>query len=809
MRNVIVRGCFGSMVGSLLCTAAVVITPAFAQTGNQVGGLEEITVTARRTNESLLDVPVTVAVMTSEAMETRNITDLYGIAEYTPGLKLNGTLNSRNDRSQQSMIIRGMTPTFGGNVSVFIDGAPIIGSGFAEGIEDLARVEVIKGPQSATFGRSVFAGAINLVTKDPSATDYHGSVSAEVMTHDGHDIHGGIEGPIIRDKLAFRFNARNFRTDGTYVNQALPSERFGAQATDSYTLALRATPADNLSVKWFGSYYTIGDGPGGPFKSTSADFNCAAGSTGAALNYRCGEIPKFSLSRLAANDQIDVPVRNVILYNSTGRLYWPEGIPSTFTDHAGLERHVVHTHGIISYDIAPLDATFSSTTSYDDAKSVILFNVGSEDMSNVPNPNYNASTVASLQPFRGYMLYSPSHAWGWSQDVRLQGGAQSRIHWTIGGSYYRQSTSGSLGSLQQTGPVVSGTPNLSTTKTKGVYASLGYDILPNLTISVEGRYQNDKISAFSYIVPTTFTPYVTPAVAFNPLITISQNTFKPRALIQWHPTEDVMVYASYAEGGNPGGFNANLIQYNASQQQMLKDFYGVQLEILPEKIKSWELGVKGTFLDNRAQITADVYHAQWINQVISSQIAITNIPGILPTSLFTLSTNGGQTNFSGVEVEGTFRVTEELTVNGSFAYNPSTIKKYICTICRLQVTGSNDVTGKHLPAVAATTGSLGAQYTRALTDDIDGYLRVDWNYQGKIWEDETNLAWIPASSKTAVRVGVTRGNLTAEGYVTNLFDDTSWSGVQRSTDVFRPGVNDIILGLPKRRTFGLRVRASM
>src|SRR5262249_2632505 len=157
-----------------------------------------------------------------------------------------------------------------------------------------------------------------------------------------------------------------------------------------------------------------------------------------------------------------------------------------------------------------------------------------------------------------------------------------------------------------------------------------------------------------------------------------------RALIQWHPEEKVMIYASYAEGGNPGGFNGNFIQYNSTQQQLLKDLYGVQLEILPEKIKTWELGVKGTFLDNRAQITAAVYYSKWLNQVVSAQFAVFNIPGILSTSLFTASSNVGETEFKGTEIEGQFRVTPELTVNGSFAYNPSTIKKYICTICRLQ-----------------------------------------------------------------------------------------------------------------------------
>src|SRR5687768_16608964 len=120
MPKQIMRNGAVSLAGSLLCYIATGVTPVLAQA--QVAALEEIIVTARRQSERLLDVPVTVSVLTSDAMDTRGITDLYGVAEFTPGLKLNGTLNSRNDRSQQSFIMRGMTPTFAGNVSVFIDG---------------------------------------------------------------------------------------------------------------------------------------------------------------------------------------------------------------------------------------------------------------------------------------------------------------------------------------------------------------------------------------------------------------------------------------------------------------------------------------------------------------------------------------------------------------------------------------------------------------------------------------------------------------------------------------------------------------
>ncbi len=130
-------------------------------------GLGDIVVTARRREESLLQAPVTVTAFSAEAIRARDIRTLNDIAAFTPAVTITNQGGARVDRSNQTFIIRGMNPQSSNTASVFIDGAPVT-SGFVEGLDDAARVEILKGPQSAAFGRQAFAGAVNIVTKDPA-----------------------------------------------------------------------------------------------------------------------------------------------------------------------------------------------------------------------------------------------------------------------------------------------------------------------------------------------------------------------------------------------------------------------------------------------------------------------------------------------------------------------------------------------------------------------------------------------------------------------------------------------------------------
>src|SRR5207302_9916974 len=127
--------------------------------------------------------------------------------------------------SSRRLTFRGLSTSSG---AVFIDGAAYAGSG-APDVTDIARVEVLKGPQSVYFGRSTFSGAVNYVTLEPSADRFSGKASIDAYTYGGIDGSAGISGPLVRDKLAFRVHGRGYHFDGQYKNGGpTGNDRLGA-----------------------------------------------------------------------------------------------------------------------------------------------------------------------------------------------------------------------------------------------------------------------------------------------------------------------------------------------------------------------------------------------------------------------------------------------------------------------------------------------------------------------------------------------------------------------------------------------------
>src|SRR3954464_6592574 len=132
------------------------IAPTFAQQ------LEEVVVTARKQEENLMQVPLSIVAVTSQALEAANIKDPADIAALPPGLFISYSISAR--ANGRNLYFRG-DPLDAG--LTFIDGAPYGGNANPD-LNTMERVEVLVGPQSAYYGRSTFTGAVNYVTKDPA-----------------------------------------------------------------------------------------------------------------------------------------------------------------------------------------------------------------------------------------------------------------------------------------------------------------------------------------------------------------------------------------------------------------------------------------------------------------------------------------------------------------------------------------------------------------------------------------------------------------------------------------------------------------
>ena len=212
--------------------------------------LEETIVTARKRTESLQDIPLSISAIGFQEIERLGISRTIDVAKLTPGLTYNRGIGGSDIRPD----IRGITQLSGrSNVAILVDGVDmttdaLTGTGAGQlvgmGLYDLERIEVVKGPQSALFGRNAFGGAISYVTKRPSE-EFEGRVELEAAEYDTYRGKIGLSGPI-NDQLLYRVNYAHDETGGFYKH---PETRIklGKNETDSISLALQWLPNDKLS----------------------------------------------------------------------------------------------------------------------------------------------------------------------------------------------------------------------------------------------------------------------------------------------------------------------------------------------------------------------------------------------------------------------------------------------------------------------------------------------------------------------------------------------------------------------------------
>ncbi len=377
---------------AILASAPQVVS---AQDQDSAGGLEEIVVTARKRAEDILETPLAITAVTAEDLEAKGITSFNQLVESTPGVNLSNASAGagRNDRSFQQITLRGMVPssTQSTLTATFIDGVPVASPTAIASVADPARVEILKGPQAAYFGRNTFAGAINVVNKDPGDV-FGGNLLLMGGNRSNLDFTGSLHGPL-GEKFGFRLNAKFFRKDGSYQNAANPGETLGDQETRSISLLLTAKPIENLSAKLF--LMRSEDDDGAPAQGLISayemranngvvNFPAASGSSAGTIllanqsnctlngyelgrnpaiearvsrPFICGAVPGLNAARTPAqNTTTPAALINRALADPTQRIV----SPSDGVQGYGLVRTYQHAHLNIDYEFGDSGFTLSS-----------------------------------------------------------------------------------------------------------------------------------------------------------------------------------------------------------------------------------------------------------------------------------------------------------------------------------------------------------------------------------------------------------------------------------------------------------------
>lgn len=478
--------------------AVVIVSPAKWAHGQQaeveeVFELEELVVTARKVEESLQDIPLTVSAFSARQINELGVDDINRLGDFIPGLsfeKFGGRRGAEGDTSRP--VIRGQSNILGeGNAAIFVDGILFTESFLSFPFDVIERVEVVKGPQAALFGRSTFAGAINVITKRGS-NEFEHTIRGRVAQHNDYEVNVSSSGPIIQDKVFYFLHGRYYDYGGEYRNE-LDGRRVGQEQSWGINGALEVRPIDTVSVLLRASYNEDDDGIPAQALQDRFSNNCFLDT---ARQYFCGAVQQFDGVRLALD-----------------RLAGEEG----------LRREVVRLTGLLEWDIN--DFVLTSNTGYISSESTF-----GNDQTFLGDPGNEAGGT--------FIRAEDSDRDEWSSELRLQSPVAERFRYSVG-AYYYQKRRDRVRRFPGTDTVFSDFGR-EIVNNWAIFGVAEIDFLERWTARAELRYQEDEIAnrnADGMRVGSTF------------------KTVLPRFTLDYRWTDDTLFYGVVARGNKPGTIN--------------------------------------------------------------------------------------------------------------------------------------------------------------------------------------------------------------------------------------------------------------
>jgi iron complex outermembrane recepter protein len=649
--------CRASLLASAL--AGLSSTPALAQDSADASAEDsgEIIVTARRREESLLDVPIAITALSGDQLEARGAADITALAETVPNVTLEA---SRATNSTLTAFIRGVgqqdpVSGFEQGVGIYLDDVYLNRPQAAVlDIYDVQRIEVLRGPQGTLYGRNTVGGAVKYVTK---RLDDEAHVSARA-TYGSYD---QIDGVL---SASAPLGGGTLRVGGALAR--LTRDGFGKNLT---------TGLDNYDKDVWAARGTLEVHGGDFFARVSGDY------TRDKSNPRGGH--RFIAGMLSGAPVLDD------VYDTRGGLNSP--------------KQDVKAWGLSLFmEAQPTDwLTLRSITAYrkDDSATPIDFDALPAVDVDVPGFYANRQLSQELQA-----LFEVGGLSGLVGFYYLDATALTQFE--------VQLYTNALGLPQLT----AFTNADIATETMAGFADLTYDFSDALSLSVGGRYTWDQRKGYilrqNYILGGSAV-FGTPGVAlggpqtnFRGKSTFTK--FTPKATLSFKPSSDTTLYASYSQGFKGGGFDPRGVGVSAPPGMTQAEF----LSFKPEKVDSYEIGAKGNLFDRRVYLAAAVFHMDYTD---------VQIPGSVPcfaggiTTFCGVVSNAGKARMKGFEFETRAKLIDSdngtLTFTGSLGYIDAKYTQYVTNIAS---TPTEVAQYRHVQNTPKWSGSAGLDYTLSL-----------------------------------------------------------------------------------------------
>ncbi|MBS0568573.1 MAG: TonB-dependent receptor [Proteobacteria bacterium] len=720
--------------------------------------LQAITVSARGVDETLQRTPLPITAITQQMIQTKGLTDINDIAAITPSF----SFDSPFGRNLSRPVIRGMSNILGApNASFFIDGVFVQGDISEYGLQNIARVEVIRGPQSAEFGRGTFSGAVNFITAQPGA--HPGTtVTLGVGNYGQHKEGVFTSARSDNGDFGIDLSAHHSHNDGMYYNSVSGEKDLGGRDTKSLMLAAYWAPTASLDITGRVMYQGTRDQMWPIARlGSSNSLNCYMPQYSGKLLYY--SIPILDSRRLGAHcGEFSAPTS----YGMNTDLFREAGYFS------GTRYNYMRSYVRANYYFSN-NWELSATTAYNTGKSY-----------NGIDQDYSA-----IRGFGGaFESITETRSVDYSENIRLASDQSKPLSGMVGLYYYRQNPQpGYNGSLagyyppKATAVAVAPTNPRGSTIANAVYGMVKWDIDPHWTAALEARFARDELNQSG--VDTQILGTTTYTLPYS--LSKTNSNFTPRATLTYHLNDNINLYALASKGTKPGGFN--LDAYRASLTPAARaDLASRGLGTYDQStVWSYEFGVKSELLDHRLRLNADVYRINWTGQQLTQGTPAQQMDG----SFFATSyiANIGRSRINGLELESDWLFAENWQARFTYSYTDAKVVNYpdqgyadlTCPVPAPTVAMScANASGKRLPLAPKQLASLGLTYTGHFANGWSYDANYDLTYHGLEYSGVDNNAIIPSSARSNLHFDLRPNDrIQISAYVTNLFNNHAPSGV--------------------------------
>ncbi|HJV40920.1 TonB-dependent receptor [Caulobacter sp.] len=613
------RGLLANGVSALALLTLAVATEARAsgQTAQSDTTVQEVTVTARRRDEALQDVPASMTVLSAQTLERAGVEKAADFVGMTSNVTLVETQNAGN----AFIVIRGISQARNSepSVAVIVDGVQQVNPAqFNQELFDIEQIEVLKGPQGALYGRNAIGGAIVIRTKQPT-NEFQGNLKAGIESGPGYKVQGSLSGPVGKSETL------KFRLAGSYVDN-------DGYIRNTY-LDQKADPYKDVSLRGVLLWQ--------PTDKFSADLRLS----GAKLKTR-----GFYFNIVNDVNDTSLPVR---------------------VNNPGIDNRDMYSASLkLNYDT---DAgTLTSVSSYDTLKEIVT----GDAFDFLPIQQSLFFKLLGFDLNQSQYV----HVDAYSQELRFASPVDRKVRWIAGAYGIATKRYISTGNMVDTGagvfPVYR-TPStnplnpqatfLADNQSNLAWAVFG-DVTTNLTSKVELdvslRYDKDRRRQTT-LTPTAFLPNVPgfPQGATGDVRRHIWDELQPKVTLRYEPTDAVSLYTGYSRGFRSGGFN----QTGVGGVAFSNGIVGVSDLFEAEVATTYEAGIKSTLFEKRLTLNASAYTTKSKNSYFFVFLAANSTQNL---------GNVPEVRLNGFELDATARPISGLDINLGLGYTDSDIKAF-------------------------------------------------------------------------------------------------------------------------------------